>query len=108
MTKIYAFETSRGVYTYISGESENIARANFPALAEAPLVGEVPTEEFFLISAQSPSVLYLSEAKASKEPSGLEFLESLYNNRHQILEDVRNLTPEELEKVLKIFKDSTL
>lgn len=61
--KIYAFESSRGVYTYVGGTSAEDARDTFPGLKDAELVGEVPAEEFYLSTTQAPSVLYRQEAK---------------------------------------------
>lgn len=63
-TKIFAFETSRGVYTYIGGTDEAEARQNFPTLRDARCVGEVPAGEFYLSTTTSPSVLYQREAKS--------------------------------------------
>lgn len=63
MEKIFAFETSRGVYTYIGGATEEKARANFPSMRDARCVGEVSAGEFFITTTTSPSVLYQREAK---------------------------------------------
>lgn len=63
-TKIFAFETSRGVYTYIGGTTEADARQNFPTLRAARCVGEVPAAEFYITTTTSPSVLYQREAQS--------------------------------------------
>lgn len=64
MSKIYAFETSRGVYSYIGGNSEEDARSNFPSIKNAPCVGEVMADEFFITTTTSPTVLYKREARS--------------------------------------------
>jgi hypothetical protein len=70
MKKIFAFETSRGVYTYIGGETEADALKNFPSMREARCVGEVPADEFFITTTTAPSVLYQREAKTIRRQRG--------------------------------------
>lgn len=64
MCKIFSFETSRGVYSYIGGDSEEDARSNFPSIKNAPCVGEVMADEFFITTTTSPTVLYKREARS--------------------------------------------
>jgi len=70
MKKIFVFETSRGVYTYLGGDTEEKARANFPSMSEARCVGEVPADEFFITTTTAPSVLYQREAKTIRRQRG--------------------------------------